>query len=70
MLSPMSAKRRSYKQPSTKISTESIDLSRITEATELKIKLVVPEYVRLDPDQPSEVRVKLDIATNRIDNGG
>jgi hypothetical protein len=52
---------RSFKSSTTKIYTETIDLNRLTAAAELKAKLAVPQHVRLDNDQPTEVRVKLEL---------
>jgi YbbR domain-containing protein len=60
---------RSYKSSTTKIYTETIDLSRFTAASELKAKLVVPQHVRLDSDQPTNVNVKLNIVRESADGG-
>ncbi len=45
---------------SMRISTEPVDLGRISADSELKVEFVVPEYMQLENDQPTEVRVKLD----------
>jgi diadenylate cyclase len=58
---------RSFKSSTTKVYTEPIDLSRMTDASELKAKLVVPEHMRLEAGQPPEVSVKLDVVTDRSD---
>jgi YbbR domain-containing protein len=58
---------RSFKSSTTKVYTEPIDLSRMTDASELKAKLVVPEHMRLEAGQPPEVSVKLDVITDRSD---
>jgi YbbR domain-containing protein len=55
---------RSYKSTATKIYTETVDLSRLTTGSEPKVKLVVPQYMRLESDQPAEVTVKLEVAGN------
>lgn len=60
---------RSYKSSTTKIYTETIDLSRLTAASELKAKLVVPQHMRLESDQPTEVNVKLDIISESAEGG-
>ena len=60
---------RSYKSSTTKIYTETIDLSRLTAASELKAKLVVPQHMRLEGDQPTEVNVKLDIISESAEGG-
>jgi uncharacterized protein (TIGR00159 family) len=52
---------RSFKSSTAKIYTEPIDLSRLTPASEIRAKLVVPQHMRLDSDQPTEVRVRLEI---------
>ncbi len=54
---------RSFKSSTTKIYTEPIELSRLTDGAELKAKLVVPQHMRLATDQPSDVSVKLSVAT-------
>jgi len=51
---------RSYKAPTLRVYTESIDLSRMTDASETKVKLVLPQYMRLESDQPIEVLLVLD----------
>jgi YbbR domain-containing protein len=47
--------------------TEAIDLSRISESVDLKVKLLVPEYARLESDQPAEVTVKLEAIPGATD---
>ncbi len=61
---------RSFKSSTTKIYTETIDLSRLTATSELKAKLVVPQHMRLESDQPAEVNVKLDIIGDTPERGG
>ncbi|MGD2110471.1 MAG: diadenylate cyclase [Phycisphaerae bacterium] len=51
---------RSFRSATTRLYTEPIDLSRLTDGSEFKAKLVVPEYVRLETGQPFEVSVKLE----------
>jgi hypothetical protein len=58
---------RSFKSSTTKVYTETIDLSRMTDAAELKAKLVMPEYMRLETGQPSDVGVKLNAITDKTD---
>ena len=58
---------RSFKSSTTKVYTETIDLSCMTDVSELKAKLVMPEYVRLETGQPSDVGVKLDVITDKTD---
>ncbi len=58
---------RSFRSSTTKVYTETIDLSRMTDAAELKAKLVMPEYMRLETGQPSDVGVKLDAITDKTD---
>lgn len=60
---------RSFKSSTTKIYTEPIELSRINESSEFKTKLVVPEYIRIETDQPTEVKVKLGIITENTEGG-
>ena len=60
---------RSFKSSATKIYTEPIDLSRLSAASELKAKLVVPQQMRLDSDEPTEVKVKLDILSENAEGG-
>jgi len=60
---------RSFKSPTTKIYTEPIDLSRLTAASEFKAKLVVPQHMRLESDQPAEVKVKLEIISEDTKGG-
>ncbi len=56
---------RSFKTPNLRVYTESIDLMRMTDATETKAKLVLPQYMRLESDQPNEVMLMLDsVATS------
>ncbi len=58
---------RSMKAPTMKVYTETIDLSGMTDATELKAKLVLPEYMRLESGQPSDVSVRLDVTADKTD---
>jgi hypothetical protein len=58
---------RSFKSPTTKVYTETIDLSRMTDAAELEAKLVVPEHMRLETGQPSDVTIKLDVISDTTD---
>ena len=58
---------RSFKSSTTHVSTEVINLGRMTDAVELKAKLVLPEHMRLDVGQPPEVSVKLEAGTDNAD---
>ncbi|MGB2984266.1 MAG: diadenylate cyclase [Phycisphaerae bacterium] len=58
---------RSFKRPTTRIYTEPIDLSRVNDASEFKAKLVVPQHMRLEGDQPAEVKVILDVITDKTE---
>ncbi|GJM24508.1 MAG: adenylate cyclase [Phycisphaerae bacterium] len=51
---------RSLKASNLRIYTEPIDLSRMTDATETKAKLILPQHMRLENDQPTEVLLVLD----------
>ena len=55
---------RSFKSSATKIYTEPIDLSRLTAASGLRAKLVVPQHMRIESDQPADVEVALDANQN------
>ena len=60
---------RSFKSSTTKIYTEPIELSRLADGSELRAKLVVPQHMRLATDQPSDVSVKLSVATETTGPG-
>jgi len=51
---------RSYRSSTTKIYTEPMDLTRMTPAAVVRAKLVLPQYMKLDAGQPTEVIVKLE----------
>ncbi len=59
---------RSYRTSTTRIYTEPIDLSRVNDASEFKAKLVVPQQMRLEVDQPAEVKVMLDVSTDKTES--
>ncbi len=58
---------RSFNSSTTKVNTEPIDLSRLNDGSELKAKLIMPEYMRLDSNQPSDVSVRLDTITKEAE---
>jgi len=58
---------RSRKAAVTSIYTEPFDVSRLTDSSELKARFVVPEYLRIETGQLSEVSVKLDDVTGAND---
>jgi len=60
---------RSFKSSTTKIYSEPFDLSRLADGSELKVKLVVPQHMRLATDQPSDVSVKLSVITDTTGPG-
>ena len=45
------------------IQTEPIDLGRITETVELKVKIALPQHVKLEGEQAPEVNVKVDVVS-------
>jgi YbbR domain-containing protein len=59
--------RRSFKSSTTHVSTEVINLGRMTDAVELKAKLVLPEHMRLEVGQPLQVSVMLEHSTDNAD---
>ena len=61
---------RSYKSSTTKIHTETVDLGRLSETSGLQARLDLPEYIRLEAGQPSDVRVRLDVAADTTDGSG
>lgn len=58
---------RSFKSSTTKIYTEPTDLSRLTAASGLKAKLIVPQHMRIESDQPTDVEVALDITSENAE---
>lgn len=50
---------RSSLTSSTRIYTEPVDLARFADVQEIRAKLVIPEFLRPDSDQPTEARVTL-----------
>jgi uncharacterized protein (TIGR00159 family) len=58
---------RSFKSSTTHVSTEVINLGRMTDAVELKAKLVLPEHMRLEVGQPLQVSVMLEHSTDNAD---
>jgi YbbR domain-containing protein len=58
---------QSLKSSATRIYTEPVELGRLTDASELKVKLIVPQHMRLESDQPSEVSIKLDAVSDPTD---
>jgi YbbR domain-containing protein len=54
--------RRSYAEQTTKVLTEPIQLSEITQTTMLRGRLILPEYMGLVDPADAEVRVTLEMA--------
>jgi len=59
---------RSQKSLTSRIFTEPINLSRISDLQEFNAKLVVPQYLKLETDQPTEVKVKLEVVSEKLEN--